>query len=202
MDWTRRAKRLALFTVSYNLVEGLVSVAFGVRGESVALAGFGVDSFIEVGSALVVLWRLRGAVGEDRERRAARSIGVLFLFLATLTALGSTFQLWRRAPPDTTMPGIVISLASLSFMFWLWRAKLETGKALASSAILGDAACSLACIKLSIVLLAGSLVYAMLPVLWWADSIAALILSALIAREGWEMFSGDSDCCCPKTSAS
>lgn len=197
MDWTRRAERLALFTVSYNLVEGLVSVAFGVRGESVALAGFGVDSFIEVGSALVVLWRLRGTVGEDRERRAARSIGVLFLFLATLTALGSTFQLWRRAPPDTTMPGIVISLASLSFMFWLWRAKLEAGRALGSSTVLNDAACSLACIKLSGVLLAGSAIYTLVPAMWWADSAAALVLCALIAREGAEMLRGEDGCGCP-----
>lgn len=197
LDWRRRAKRLAFFTVAYNLIEGLVSVLFGLREESVALAGFGADSFIEVGSAFVVLWRLRAAVDEDREPRALRVIGLLFLLLALLTALGSGWQLWRRSPPTTTIPGVLISLASLSFMFWLWRAKLAAGKALGSPAILGDAACSLACIKLSLVLLAGSLAYALFPALWWADSAAALLLSALIAREGREMLSGDGDCRCP-----
>ncbi|MEK7389873.1 MAG: cation transporter [Elusimicrobiota bacterium] len=196
MDWNRRAQRLAFFTVAYNLIEGLVSVIFGVREESVALAGFGIDSFIEVGSALVVLWRLRGGQDEDREPRALRVIGGLFLLLALLTAIGSGLQLWRRSPPETTVPGVVISLASLSFMVWLWRAKREAGQALGSPTILGDAACSLACIKLSIVLLVGSLVYALFPILWWSDSAAALLLCALISREGWEMLRGEGSCGC------
>lgn len=199
-DWHRRAERLAIFTISYNMIEGLVSVLFGIREGSVALAGFGADSFIEVGSALVVLWRLRAGKDENREPRALRIIGLLFLLLALLTALGSGLQLWRRSPPDTTIPGVVISLASLSFMFWLWRAKLEAGKALGSATILGDAACSLACIKLSCVLLAGSLVYAFFPMLWWADSTAALVLSALIAHEGWEMLRGEGSCGCSEES--
>ncbi|MBI4376149.1 MAG: cation transporter [Elusimicrobia bacterium] len=197
MDWHRRVERLAVFTVSYNLIEGLASVIFGVRAESVALAGFGADSFIEVGSALVVLWRLRGR-HEDREARAIKAIGYLFLLLAALTSLGSGLQLWRHSPPDTTLPGCIISLASLSFMFWLWRAKLDAGRALKSPTVLGDAACSLACIKLSVVLLVGSMVYMVAPALWWADSAAALILCALIAREGFEMLREEGSCCCPE----
>jgi divalent metal cation (Fe/Co/Zn/Cd) transporter len=165
-----------------------------VREESVALAGFGADSFIEVGSALVVLWRLRGGQ-EDREAKATKAIGFLFLLLATFASLGSLLQLWRRSPPDTTLPGVIISLASLSFMFWLWRAKLDAGRALKSSTVLGDAACSLACIKLSLVLLVGSLVYMIAPGLWWADAVAALLLCTLIAREGLELVRGE-DCCC------
>lgn len=196
-DWHRRAERLAVFTISYNLIEGLVSVLFGIREESVALAGFGADSFIEVGSAFVVLWKLRADKDENREPRALRVIGLLFLSLALLTALGSGLQLARRSPPDTAIPGVAISLASLSFMFWLWRAKLDAGKALGSPTILGDAACSLACIKLSVVLLAGSLAYALFPAMWWVDSAAALVLSVLIAREGWEMLSGQGECCRP-----
>lgn len=201
-DWHRRAERLAIFTIFYNVIEGLVSVLFGIREGSVALAGFGADSFIEVGSAFVVLWRLRAGKDENREPRGLRIIGRLFLLLALLTALGSGLQLWRRSPPDTTIPGVVISLASLSFMFWLWRAKLEAGKSLGSATILGDAACSLACIKLSVVLLAGSLVYTIFPALWWVDSFAALVLSALIAHEGWEILSGCGDCCRPGMPAS
>ncbi|MBI2362694.1 MAG: heavy metal transporter, partial [Elusimicrobia bacterium] len=181
MDWKARAERLALFTVLYNLLEGGVSVWFGVSESSVALAGFGADSFIEVASAAAVLWRLRGGA---EERRATRAIGALLLALASATAAASGLQLYGRNAPDTTLPGALIALASLSFMFWLWRAKLAAGRALSSPTVLADASCSLACIKLSGVLLAGSAAYALVPALWWADSAAALALSVLIAREG------------------
>lgn len=189
MSW---AVRLSWFTVAYNIVEGLVSVGFGVKDESIALAGFGADSFIEVASALAVLWRFRGEAGLAArpdlagERRATRAIGWLFLALAGGTAAACVLKLWQRSGPDTTLPGVVISLASLSFMFWLWSAKKTVARELDSSTVAKDADCSLACIKLSGVLLAGSLLYALTPALWWADSAAALLLAFLIGREGLE----------------
>ena len=188
--WTRYARYLAILTIVYNLVEGLVSMGFGWADDSMALFGFGADSFIEVGSALLVLWRLgRGggcapAAALQRERRATLGIGALFLLLAVGAGLGALFQLAARHHPDTTLPGLIISLASLAFMAWLWRAKLAAAKALDSRALEGDAACSLACIQLSVVLFAGSLLYLLLPVLWWVDGAATLVLSLLIAREG------------------
>jgi divalent metal cation (Fe/Co/Zn/Cd) transporter len=187
------ARTLAWITVGYNLVEGLVSMAFGVADESMALFGFGADSFIEVGSALLVLWRLRAegacrtADRVARERRAVTGIAVLFLALALGTAAGALLQIASRRHPETTVPGLVIALLSISFMLWLWRAKRRTAEALASRTLAGDAACSLVCVKLSLVLLAGSMLYMVTPALWWADAAAALVLAALIAREGWEM---------------
>lgn len=188
--WLSRARWLARFTILYNLVEGLVSMGFGWADDSVALFGFGADSFIEVGSAFLVLWRLNAVPGcaataSRRERQATRGIAWLLLYLAAGTAAGAGIQLLSRRHPDTTIPGLVISLASLSFMVFLWRAKLRAGKALESPAVLADAACSLACIQLSAVLFAGSLLYLVHPSLWWADAAAALLLSAFIAREGW-----------------
>lgn len=189
-QWLAFARTLALFTVVYNLLEGGVSMAFGWAEESVALFGFGADSFIEVGSALVVLWRLRGDEGGcqttrlQRERRAALIIGGLFLLLALGTAAGALLQLLARRHPDTTLPGMVVSGLSLAFMMWLWRAKRRTAQALDSRALEGDAACSLVCIQLSAVLMAGSLLFALSPALWWADAAAALVLSLAIAREG------------------
>ena len=181
---------LAWFTVGYNLLEGVVSLAFGVADGSVALWGFGLDSLIEVASALVVLWRLRegpGPKATERERKATLTIGWLFLGLAATVAGGSLLQLAGRRHPDTTLPGLVIALASLGFMVWLWRAKVAAARALDSSALASDAACSLACIQLSVVLLAGSLLFWALPALWWADAAAALLLALLIAREGLGM---------------
>ncbi|MFH2203480.1 MAG: cation transporter [Elusimicrobiota bacterium] len=188
--WKERAIWLARFTIVYNLLEGFVSIGFGVKDEALSLAGFGADSFIEVASAFVVLWRLRRETGADSplsldaERRATHIIGWLFLALAAVAASAAVMRLVMRGAPDTTVPGLVISVLSLSFMFYLWSAKLRAGRALDSATIMKDAACSLACIQLSFVLFAGSLLYIALPALWWADAAAAILIAGFIAREG------------------
>ncbi len=187
--WRRRALLLAWATVLYNLVEGGVSIGFGVADDSVALWGFGFDSLVEVASALVVLWRLRGdlrARATERERRATLAIGILFLLLAAAIVWGSAAQLLQRRHPATTVPGLLIAALSLAFMVFLWRAKLRTARALDSRALAADAACSLACIQLSGVLFLGSLVYWIRPALGWVDGAAGLGLALLIAREGLE----------------
>lgn len=191
VDWPARARWLAIATMAYNALEGVVSMGFGVSEGSMALLGFGVDSWVEVGSAGVVYWKLTRAPGcattaRERERVATRWIGRLFLILAVGTALGAAAQLVSGGHPDSTLPGVVISVLSLSFMVTLWRAKLAAATALDSRALAMDAACSRACIQLSGVLLAGSAICALAPSLWWADAAAALALSALIGREGWE----------------
>jgi divalent metal cation (Fe/Co/Zn/Cd) transporter len=188
----RTAKNLALFTVIYNLIEGFVSIYFGVAEESISLLGFGLDSFIEVSSAAIVLVKL-GHNDPDanlkHERRATFLIGILFLLLAISILLNSGFELFTQGHPETTVPGIVISLLSLSFMFFLWKEKVRVGKKLDSSTVMADAQCSLACIKLSLILFLGSVIYWALPVLWWIDSAAAIILSFFIFREGKELIS-------------
>lgn len=186
----RRAILLAWVTIGYNLVEGLVSVYFGLADDALALAGFGADSFIEVGSAAIVLWRFRAAGGDGpalpRERAATAAIGALFLLLAAGAGAAALFALARAGRPESTAPGVLVSAASLGFMAWLWRAKRALALRLDSAALRKDADCSLACIQLSLVLLAGSAAFWASPALWWADSAAALGLSALIGREGWK----------------
>ncbi len=195
----RKAVFLSWFTIIYNLIEGAVSIGFGVAEESVALAGFGVDSLIEVASAFIILWRFRSeseagtgtsvagtGLSLERERGATLGIGILFLILAGITFSASVVQLLGRNHPETTLPGVVISSLSLSFMFWLWRSKKKVAIALNSAAMMNDAACSLACIKLSGVLLAGSLLFYLVPELWWVDSVVAILISGLIGKEGWD----------------
>lgn len=185
-----RAVRLSWLTIAYNIVEGLASVGFGVKDGSVALAGFGADSFIEVASAVVVLWRFQGESGLSvppalvGERRATSIIGWLFVALGAGTEATSALKLWQHVGPETTIPGVVISLASLGFMSYLWKAKRAVARALDSATVEKDADCSLVCIKLSAVLLAGSLLYVVSSPLWWVDSAAALVLAFLIGREG------------------
>jgi divalent metal cation (Fe/Co/Zn/Cd) transporter len=187
VDWRRRALWLSALTIGYNLAEGLVSMAFGWADDSVALFGFGADSFIEVASALLVLWKLLDHGNLERERKATRSIGWLFLALALGIAGGALLQLTTRVHPPTTLPGLVISALSLTFMVFLWRAKLRVARALDSATVEADAACSLACIQLSVVLFAGSLLFLLLPALWWVDAAAALGLALLIGKEGLGM---------------
>jgi len=205
-EWVAWAQGLALFTILYNLAEGFVSMGFGWHDESLALFGFGADSFIEVASAGLVLWRLReegrGCRASTREQGATFGIGLLFLLLGSGAALGAMGQLWAHAHPTTTVPGVAISLLSLGFMCFLWRAKKRAATSLDSRTLEGDAACSLACIQLSGVLLGGSLLFWVAPVLWWVDAAAALLLSVFIAREGLAMvrasrradFSGGCGC--------
>lgn len=175
---------MALFTIIYNLLEGIVSIGFGIKEESVSLAGFGGDSLIEVGSAIVVLWRLKGEV--TRERTATFLIGVLFVLLAGVTIVSAGIQIGEGGHPETTLPGMIISAVSLSFMFFLWRAKVKVAYALDSKTLFQDAQCSLACIKLSFVLFFGSLIYWLFPSLHFVDAIAAMILGILIGKEGYE----------------
>ena len=181
-DLERTAKNLALFTIVYNLIEGIVSIGFGIAEDSVSLAGFGGDSLIEVGSAVIVLWRLKGEV--SRERTATLLIGALFVLLAALTIFSAGIQLLEGNRPLTTLPGIVISSVSLSFMFFLWRAKVKVAYALDSKTLMQDAQCSLACIKLSAVLFVGSLLFWISPDFYFADAVAAIVLGVLIGIEG------------------
>jgi divalent metal cation (Fe/Co/Zn/Cd) transporter len=190
-DWNRRARMLAGLTIAWNVIEGVASMGFGVAEESIALFGFGLDSWVEVGSAGVVWWKLTREAGcattlKNQERTATRWISALFLALAGATALGAAAQLVSGGHPTSTLPSLVVSSVSLLMMGFLWQAKRAAAAALDSRTLEMDAACSLACIQLSLVLFAGSLLYLVAPALWWADGAAALVLSAFIAREGWQ----------------
>lgn len=186
------ARKLSLFTIIYNIAEGLISIYFGIEEESISLLGFGLDSFVEVASAIIVLLKLRSVNPDNNlanERRATFAIGILFLILSLNVFLQSGIQLVNGASPDTTIPGVVVSLVSLSFMFFLWSKKKAVAQTLNSSTVMADAKCSLACIKLSFVLLLGSFLFWLVPTLWWVDSAAAIIIGIFILLEGWEMIS-------------
>ncbi len=188
--WVRRAYALAWFTVAFNSLEALAAILFGLEDGSLTLVGFGVDSLIEVASAGLVLWRLHSDLGQgqlsrQREQRATLGIGVLFLLLAGGAAIGAALRLWSHARPATGTAGLVVAAVSLSFMFALWWGKRKAAQALDSSTLEKDAACSMACIHLSVVLLIGSGLMVIAPSLWWVDAVAALCLSLLIGREGY-----------------
>jgi divalent metal cation (Fe/Co/Zn/Cd) transporter len=200
----RLALGLAIFTVVYNIVEGVVSIYFGLSDETLSLLGFGVDSFVEVISG-VGIWhmvvRIRRHEGEDPdrfERTALRITATAFYLLAVgLLATGAT-NLYTGHKPITTFWGNVISLVSISFMWLLIRYKVKVGTALGSQAIIADAHCSRACMQFSIVLLVASLGY-QLTGIGHIDSIGALVIGWLALREGREAHEkarGKASCGC------
>lgn len=189
----RYANLLALFTIGYNLLEGLVSVGMGINDETLALFGFGVDSFIEVISAVGVwhmLRRIRANGGETRdefERRALRITGSAFYLLTVGLVVTAGLNLYQQHRPETTLWGIVIALVSISFMWALIHYKVKVGTALNSPAILADAACSRACLHLSLVLLISSLGYRLTGI-GSLDAMGALVIAWLSFKEGREAF--------------
>ena len=189
----RYASLLALFTIFYNLAEGVVSIWLGVADETLALFGFGVDSFIEVISAIGVwhmLRRIRANGNETRdefEQRALRITGSAFYVLTIGLILTAALNLYQSHKPETTVWGIVVSVVSMTFMWVLIRQKTTVGKALNSPAILADAACSRACLFLSVVLLISSIGYELTGI-GSLDSIGAILIAWLTFKEGKESF--------------
>src|SRR5690242_15982267 len=138
-----RGKRLEYFTIAWNSLEGLVAVVAGAITGSISLVGFGIDSFIEVTSGSVLLWRMSVDAEvqhrELNERRALRIVGVCFFLLAGYIAYESVLDLWSRHAPEHSIPGIVLACISLVVMPLLSRAKRQVGRALGSAAMHADA---------------------------------------------------------------
>lgn len=187
------ALALALFTIFYNIAEGLVSISFGVSDESLALFGFGVDSFIEVMSGigiLVMVLRIRQNPDTSRtpfEVTALKVTGTSFYMLAVGLGVTAVYNIFTGHKPETTLPGLVISLISILVMWALVMGKRKVGQALHSMPILADANCTMVCIYMSVVLLVASLIYQVTG-FGFVDSLGALGLIYFSINEGREAF--------------
>jgi len=197
------ANRLAIITIGYNIIEGVVSIWLGAADETLSLFGFGVDSFVEVISGIGIWHMVRriqanGVETKDNfERQALRITGWAFYLLTVGLFLSAAVSFYEQHKPDSTFWGIIVSLVSISFMWLLIHYKTKVGNALKSSAILADAACSKACLYLSLVLLIASAGYE-LTGLRIFDSAGALLIAYFSYREGKEAFqkSRGLACCC------
>jgi divalent metal cation (Fe/Co/Zn/Cd) transporter len=182
-----RGKRLEYFTIAWNSLEGLVALVAGAFAGSISLIGFGIDSFIEVTSGSVLLWRMSVDADvrrrERNERLSLRIVGVCFLALAAYISYESVSELLSRKPPEHSIPGIILACISLVVMPLLARAKKRVGQELGSAAMHADARQTDFCVYLSAILLLGLLLNAGLG-WWWADPIAALVMVPIIAKEG------------------
>jgi divalent metal cation (Fe/Co/Zn/Cd) transporter len=197
----RRATRLGVFTVAWNVAEGAVAlVAAGVAG-SQALLGFGLDSGVESLSALILLWRLSverrdPERAEHVERRAVRMIGVTFLVLASFVAADSIRSLAIRSEPEGSPIGIAVTAVSLVVMPLLARRKRAVGREMGSRAVESDSKQTSACAYLSAVVLVGLVANALFG-WWWADPAAALVVVGFLVREGVDAMRAERvDTCC------
>lgn len=196
----RRGLWLEYLTVGWNVIEGLIAIGAGMAAGSVALIGFGIDSFVESVSGSVLIWRLRaettGSADDDRleqiERRAERLVGLSFLVLGAYVAFEAVRTLVAREEPAASPVGIGLTLLSLVVMLWLARAKRRTGEALSSRALIADSQQTFACWYLSATTLAGLTLNAVFG-LWWADPVAALVIVVFLVREGVEALRGEDE---------
>ena len=161
----KKAFILSLFTIFYNLVEGLVSLFLGFQDETLALFGFGADSFIEVISGIgiaVMILRMRNKPESSKSKHeinALKITGTAFYLLSAALLTGIILNLITGHKPESTFWGIIISSISIVVMLWLVAAKREVGKKLNSEPILADANCTRICVYMSVVLLISSLIY-------------------------------------------
>jgi divalent metal cation (Fe/Co/Zn/Cd) transporter len=190
--WTY-ALWLAILTISYNFAEGLISVFFGYSDETLTLFGFGVDSFIEVMSgigilAMVLRIRQHPETPQSQfERSALRVTGTSFYLLAIGLGITAIYNFLTAHKPETTLPGLIISVVSLAIMWLLVLGKRKVGHRLNSTPILADANCTMVCIYMSFVLLVASLIYE-LTGFGYIDSLGALGLIYFSYNEGKESF--------------
>lgn len=193
INYWKFALWLAIFTVFYNIAEGLISIFFGISDEALTLFGFGVDSFIEVMSGIGILamviriQRNPDAPRSGFEITALRVTGTSFYLLGIGLGASAIYNLFTAHKPETTLPGLIISIISIGVMWLLVAGKRKVGRALNSVPILADANCTLVCIYMSVILLISSLVYEVTG-FGFVDSIGALGLIYFSVKEGREAF--------------
>ena len=193
----RRGRLLQYVTIAWNSAECVVALAAGFMAGSIALVGFGFDSAIEVTSSVAALWRLRRDSDEvgraSAEQRTVRIVGCCFLFLAAYVCYEAVHALVERKSPDHSTVGIVLASLSLAVMPTLAHFKRRIASKLTSGALEAEARQTEVCAWLSAVLLAGLGLNAWLG-WWWADQVAALGMTPLIAWEGWQAVRGRTCC--------
>jgi divalent metal cation (Fe/Co/Zn/Cd) transporter len=197
----QKALRLSYLTVGYNICEGALSLVAGGLAGSIALVGFGLDSFVESLSGGIMIWRFRRHADlspeeeERREKLAIKLVGWTFFGLAAYVLYESLKKLIFQEAPAPSLLGIFIAVVSLILMPFLYFLKLRVSADTGSASLKADAKQNLACAFLSLALLVGlGLNY--VAGLWQADPVIGLIIAAVLGREGYETLKEEKLCSC------
>ncbi len=199
MELSKKALLLSYFTVCYNVLEGIISIIAGLlAGGSIALIGFGLDSFVESLSGGVMIWRFRkyGKISEEEEERieerAEKFVAITFFVLGAYVLFESARKLYFRSPSDPSLLGIIIAIVSIIVMPILFYIKYRTGKALGSKSLVADSKETLVCVFLSVALLIGlGLNY--LYGFWQADPIVGFVIVGFLVKEGYEILTEEEE---------
>lgn len=187
----RRIRAIVAFTITYNVIEGIVALIAGGIASSAALIGFGLDSFVEVLSAAAIAWQFAASDPETREKPALRIIAFSFFALAAYVSVDAVLSLAGLREPAHSPVGIALAAVSLIVMpavSWLER---RAGRELGSASAVADSKQTLICAYLSAALLIGLLLNSLFG--WaWADAVAALVIAGFAVREGIEAWRGDA----------
>lgn len=178
----RHGLRLEYATLGWNVVGVFIIIFAAVRAHSVALAGFGLDSLIEIGASTVVIWELTGA-GKDRQKRALRLIGAAFVALAIYILVQSSRTLYLNLHPDTSLLGMLWLALTLIAMLALAFGKNRVGTQLDNPVLLTEGRVTLVDAYLAGSVLAGLVLNAALG-WWWADPLAGLVIVFYGFKEG------------------
>ena len=192
----RRIRLFAAATITYNVIEAIVALWAGGVADSSALIGFGLDSVIEVTSALALSWQFSAKDPERREHLTLRIIAISFFALAAFVAVDAVRSLTGAGEAQHSTPGIVIAALSLAIMPVLSWAQRRAGRELGSRTAVADSKQTLLCTYLSAVLLVGLVLNSTLG-WWWADAVAALIIAGIAVREGINAWKGEACCAVP-----
>ena len=192
---SRRIRLFVAATITYNVVEAVVAITAGTMASSTALVAFGLDSVIEVTSALAVAWQFAAPDPETREKAALRTIAYSFFALAVYVSVDSVWSLIGGAEAHHSVPGLILAALSLVVMPVLSYGQRRAGRELNSRSAVADSKQTLLCTYLSAVLLIGLAVNALFG-WWWADPAAALIIAVVAVKEGRDAWRGDA-CCAP-----
>jgi divalent metal cation (Fe/Co/Zn/Cd) transporter len=187
----RRIRWIVATTIAYNLVEAVVAIVAGSAASSAALIGFGLDSMIEVLSAVAVAWQFTRRDPERWEKPTLRVIAIAFFALALYVSFSSLLTLLARVDVHPSPVGIVLTTVSVIVMPFLSLAERRAGRELGSATAVADSKQTLICTYLSAAVLVGLLLNTLLG-WWWADSIAGLIIVVFAVREGIEAWKGDA----------
>lgn len=201
IESAKQALRLEFFTVGWNLIEGIVAVGAALAAGSVAIFGFGIDSFVECASALVLIWRLQAeknaTVGEARlrhiEHRAQRHVAGSLFLLAGYVTFDAVTTLRSGEHPAFSALGVGLLLVSVVVMQWLARAKRQLATQLGSKALEADAFQTTACSWLSLSALLGVGLNGLFG-WWWADPLAAMVIAGFVVMEGRRAWRGEACC--------
>ena len=194
----REAFFLEYITLAWMVIEAAVAIGAGIAARSITLLAFGVDSLIELASAVVLIWRLTvelrhgQSFAESAERAASRIGGALLFALSAYVVAAAGWGLWTREGQAFSWPGLIVGFAAMPIMWVLSRRKLQIASALSSHALRADAAESITCGWLSFTVVSGLIVQLLLGA-WWIDSVTSLVIVWLLVKEGREAWKVEED---------